>query len=153
MSEQQKFLVKLHNMQGYQFMIDFGEFGELLTDEPAPLGNNEGPNPARLLIASVANCLCASLLFTIKKYHQQPGEVSAEVTGTTERVDKRWRITHIAVAITLGNEPENIAHFERIINQFEDFCVVTQSVRRGIDVSVDIYNQQGKLITQTVNEQ
>jgi organic hydroperoxide reductase OsmC/OhrA len=147
MSEQQTFSVKLKNTQDYQFMVDFGDFGQLLTDEPSPLGEGKGPNPARLLIASVANCLCASLLFAVKKYHQEPGNISAEVTGTTERVDKRWRITKIAVALTLGNKPENIEHFERIISQFEDFCVVTQSVRRGIEVTVDIFDQQGKLIS------
>ena len=128
-------------------MIDFGEFGQLLTDEPAPLGEGQGPNPARLLIASVANCLCASLLFSIQKYHQQAGEMSAKVTGTIERVEKRWRVTHISVALTLGNEAENIAHFDRIISQFEDFCVVTQSVRHGIEVNVDIFNSKGELVS------
>ena len=147
MSEQQ-FSVELHHLQGYQFTIDFGEFGELVSDEPAPLGSGDGSNPARLLIASVANCLCASLLFSIQKYHQQAGELSAKVTGTLARVEKRWRVTDISVAITLGNAPENIEHFERIIAQFEDFCVVTQSVRSGIEVNVEIFNQQGQLITQ-----
>ena len=147
MAEQQEFSINLHNTQGYQFMIDFGEFGQLLTDEPAPLGEGQGPNPARLLIASVANCLCASLLFSIQKYHQHAGDISAKVTGTIERVEKRWRVTKILVAVTLGNDPDNIEHFDRIINQFEDFCVVTQSVRYGIDVTVDIFNNQGELIS------
>ncbi len=147
MSTQQEFSIKLQHSQGYQFMIDFGEFGQLMTDEPAPLGEGQGPNPARLLIASVANCLCASLLFSIQKYHQQAGDISAEVTGSIERVEKRWRVTKISVAVTLTNDPENIEHFDRILNQFEDFCVVTQSVRQGIEVTVDVFNSQGQLIS------
>ena len=54
----------------YRFEVDFKTPGQplLLTDEPAPLGGGAGPNPARLLGAAVANCLAASLLFSLRKF-------------------------------------------------------------------------------------
>ena len=51
----------------YAFRVSFDDTAlePLLTDESAPLGHDGGPNPSRLLLASVANCLIASLLFVL----------------------------------------------------------------------------------------
>jgi organic hydroperoxide reductase OsmC/OhrA len=37
------------------------------TDPPAQ-GESRGPNPSRLLVAAVANCLSTSLLFSLRKF-------------------------------------------------------------------------------------
>lgn len=134
------FKLSLELIDDYKFVIDFGRFGEVITDEPEPLGGGEGPNPSRVLAASVANCLAASLMFALRKYKDEPGKVSADVEGKVERVDGRWRITHINVDLFLGNEQDNLAHLQQALEKFEDFCVVTQSVRHGIDVNVKVYD-------------
>ena len=68
MPETQTFVVTLELLDNYRFQVDFGDFGQILTDEPEPLGESLGPNPGRLLAASVANCLAASLLFAVGKF-------------------------------------------------------------------------------------
>lgn len=146
MTEPQSFTVTLELIENYRFQVDFGDFGQLLTDEPAPLGESQGPNPGRLLAASVANCLAASLLFAVRKYKEDPGQVRAEVQGTMERVEGRQRITHMRVRLQLGNAAANIPHIERVLSQFEDFCVVTQSVRRGVEVSVEVVDSAGDVL-------
>jgi len=54
---------------GYAFTVDFGDAGipPMTIDETPPLGHNEGPNPSRVLAASIAGCLGASLLFCLRK--------------------------------------------------------------------------------------
>lgn len=133
-----QFSVSLKLIENYLFQIDFGEFGDLLVDEPAPLGHGEGPNPTRLLAASVANCLAASLLFAIRKHQEDPGELKAIASGQLERVDQRWRVTSLNVDLQLGKNAASIPHLQQALEKFEDFCVVTQSVRAGIDVHVTI---------------
>jgi len=86
--------------------------------------------------------LVASLMFAIRKFKEEPGEVTATVSGQPVRVDGRWRVAEIQVDIHLGNEATNIEHLQRALEQFEDFCVVTQSVREGIDVSVSVFDSQ-----------
>ena len=66
MSDNNQFSIQVQLIEDYLFKIDFGEFGDVLTDEPPPLGGGEGPNPARLVAAAVGNCLCASLLFSLR---------------------------------------------------------------------------------------
>ncbi|EQD42747.1 OsmC family protein, partial [mine drainage metagenome] len=59
--------LRLHISQvgDYAFRIEFEgtQLEALLTDEPAPLGHDEGPNPSRLLLAAIGNCMAASLVF------------------------------------------------------------------------------------------
>jgi len=50
------------------------------------------------------------------------------------------------VEINLGNAPEAIPPLDRALSQFEDFCVVTQSVRAGIDVNVSVIAPDGRVL-------
>jgi len=144
-----EFTFKLTRQQDYQFNVQFDLAGvpELQLDEPAPLGAGAGPNASRLLAAAVANCLSASLLFCLGKFKQDPQGVTAHVTGKMVRNEQgRMRVGGIAVEIQLEQTVERLAH---CAEQFEDFCVVTDSVRNGIPVSVRVLDAAGKLIHQS----
>lgn len=143
MATEEPFSITLKLLDGYRFEVDFGEAGTLLTDEPEPLGANSGPNPARLLAAAAANCLAASLTFAIRKFKEDPGQVSATVEGYLARQDGRWRVDHLDVNLQLGAATGDIPHLERALSQFEDFCVVTQSVRQGFAVNVSVFDANG----------
>jgi len=146
MSDDKTFSVKIELLENYMFKLDFGDFGDIISDEAEPLGNGEGPNPARLLAASVANCLAASLMFAIRKFKEDPGQVNGIVTGSLTRIDGRYRIEQMQVKLQLGNTVENISHLEKVLAQFEDFCIVTQSVRHGIKVDVEVSDANGTLV-------
>jgi organic hydroperoxide reductase OsmC/OhrA len=141
------FNVELESREGYEFVARFDEpkGAELLLDEPPPLGAGRGPNAARLVAAAVANCLSASLLFCLRgKFKQHPGPLRATATGTLVRNEKgRYRIGGIDVVLSLGAPQGALAHLERCLEQFEDFCIVTESVRRGIPVSVKVLDEAG----------
>jgi hypothetical protein len=85
-------------------------------------------------------------MFAIRKFKEDPGPVRARVSGQLERIDRRWRIEAMQVEINLGNAPEAIPHLDRALSQFEDFCVVTQSVRAGIDVNVSVIAPDGRVL-------
>ena len=144
-----EFTLKLKRQQGYRFNVEFDLAGvpDLQLDEPAPLGAGEGPNASRLLAAAVANCLSASLLFCLGKFKQEPGEVVADVKGRMTRNEKgRLRVGGFDVDIRLG---ETVERLEHCTEQFEDFCVVTDSVRHGIPVNVRVMDAAGQLIHQS----
>jgi organic hydroperoxide reductase OsmC/OhrA len=140
------FSVSINHVERFKFLVDFEQYGELTTDEPEPLGNGEGPNPARLLIASIGNCLCASLLFAIEKHAKKEVAISANITGEISRVDKYWRVTNVKVNLAVNESSHRIEHFDKILAQFENFCIVTQSVRQGIPVEVSITDSEGTII-------
>lgn len=146
------FRVDLKLLENYLFEIDFGEFGRFMADEPEPLGGGEGPAPSAMLAAAVANCLSASLLFAIRKFKSDPGQVMASVEGRSERLDGRLRIVHLDVQIQLGAAGADLNNLQRVLDIFEDYCVVTQSVRHGIPVAVNVRDVNGVVLKQTAAE-
>jgi len=140
------FTLTMTRQQDYQFNVQFDLAGvpELHLDEPVPLGAGTGPNASRLLAAAVANCLSASLLFCLGKFKQDPQGITAHVTGKMVRNEQgRLRMGGIAVDIRLDQTVERLAHCAA---QFEEFCVVTDSVRNGIPVKVSVLDAAGQLI-------
>lgn len=136
------FAVSVAQWENFQFLIDFNQDGvaDLLTDEPEPLGAGRGPNPSRVLAAAVGNCLSSSLLFCLRKAHIETTGFACEVKGEAQRNEAgRLRIRDLDVK--LQPKLANAADVERIkqcIGVFEDYCVVTQSIRAGIKVAVDV---------------
>ena len=147
MNETLHFGVELEQQEGYEFKVrfDWPDVPELVLDEPEPLGHRRGPNAARLVGAAVANCLAASLVFCLKsKFRQNPGPVRAMASGRLERNDGgRYRIAGIDVVLSLAERFGELPHQERCLEQFEDFCIVTQSIRAGIPVSVSVLDADG----------
>lgn len=149
MSIEQPIRVTLEQEEGYAFRIRFDDnaLEPLLSDESAPLGEGRGPNPSRILLAAIANCLSASLLFALRKYKNAPGPLHAEITATPMRnAEGRWRIPQAFVEIRLAEGGEAHAQLDRIFTQFEEFCLVTQSVREGIDVEVTVKDMHGRVL-------
>ena len=147
MSESLSFKLELEQLQDYEFRVkfDWPDVAELTLDEPAPLGRATGPNAARLIGAAVANCLSSSLLFCMRKFKQTPGTLRAEVTGELARNERgRLRLGRFDVTIRLADAVGDIKHFDRCLQQFEDFCVVTESVRKGIPVGVRVVDVAGR---------
>ena len=135
----------LERLRGFEFNTTFDwDVEPLLLDEPEPIGTSKGPNAARLVGAAVGNCLSASLLFCLEKAKQHVKSIKTDVKGSLTRNErKRLRLTHFDVHITIDIEADEPARVSRCIELFEDYCVVTASVRKGVDVSVLVTDVRG----------
>lgn len=141
-----EFQIDLLLQADYRFEVHFPKpsIPVLITDEEAPIGADAGPSPGQLLGAAVANCLAASLAFALRKFKNDPGALRARATVQLGRNEqKRLRIAHIAVDLYLPMLAAQVLMLDRILSQFEDFCVVTQSVRGGIPIDVRVIDRDG----------
>lgn len=139
--DERDFAVTLTLRDGYGFSVDFEQAGvpDLLVDEPPPLGAGQGPNATRVLAAALGHCLGASLLFCLRKSRIAVKELRTRVEGTVVRnAQGRLRIGQVRVRLEPEVAPELRERMGRCQDLFEDFCIVTQSVRQGIDVQVDV---------------
>jgi uncharacterized OsmC-like protein len=140
------FVIAVERVDGYEFRVRFDKehYAELHTDEPAPLGKDRAPNAARFLAAAVGNCLAASLVFCASKSKTELVDLKSEVRVDLVRNEhKRLRVGQINVK--LSPKLAAGASIDSCLEVFQDFCVVTESVREGIDVqvSVDVTRAEG----------
>ena len=137
--------VEMAQQQDYRFSVSFGGAVPVLTaDEPPPLGGGSGPSPVQLLAAAVGNCLADSLLFALRKFKQAPEPIHCSVEANVGRnAQGRLRVLSIRAVLTLGVPAAALQHLDRVLDQFEAFCTVSQSVAQGIAVSVEVHDAAG----------
>jgi LmbE family N-acetylglucosaminyl deacetylase/organic hydroperoxide reductase OsmC/OhrA len=107
-------------------------------DEPVPLGQGAGPNAVRVLAAAVGNCLSASLLFCLRKARVDVRRIRTVARASLVRNQRgRLRVGELRVSI----HPEiagDTSRVNRCLELFEDYCVVTDGVRDGLTVAVEV---------------
>jgi uncharacterized OsmC-like protein len=126
---------------GYKFEITFDELptARMLSDEPIPTGESAGPSAAMLLSGAVGHCLCSSLLFCLEKSRAKATDLKTDVELSLIRNEKgRWRISGIKVKMKPTVAEMDREKLERCKTMFQDFCIVTASVREGIKVDVEV---------------
>lgn len=142
MTDTTDYHVTLQFAGGYEFVAEFPDIAgtpRLLLDESPPLGEGAGPNPAAVLAAAIGNCLSASLLFCLRKVRMEPADLHADVVAHVGRTEAgRLRVTGVDVTLKPSLLEMDTNRFERCNRLFEDFCTVTESVRRGIPVNVTV---------------
>lgn len=138
--------VELSQRNDYRFDIAFGDAMPVLTsDEPAPLGAGLGPSPVQMLCAAVGNCLSDSLLFAFRKFKQEPSPIQCAVTAEVGRNgDNRLRVLYMSAQIRMGVLAASLEQVDHVLAQFEEFCTVTQSVRQGIPITVEVFDSAGQ---------
>ena len=126
----------------YEFVAEFDDIPgspSILFDEPVPLGHDRAPSAAAVLGAAVGNCLAASLTFCLRKARVDLYDVAAHVTTHVARNEQgRYRISGIDVELSPEVGDADRFRLARCEQLFEDFCIVTQSVRQGIPVNVTV---------------
>ena len=132
----------MERVERYRFDVRFEgrPYGPLRVDESSPPGDDTAPNPSRLLATAVGHCLSSSLLFCLERAHAPiAGMTTTVVTQLARNERGRWRVVGLRVDLDPGPlDDANAAAFERCRGLFEEFCIVTESVRQGIPVAVSV---------------
>jgi organic hydroperoxide reductase OsmC/OhrA len=128
-------------LEGYRFKVEFDVYGipSLVVDEMKPIGEGKGPNPTRLLSAAVGHCISSSLMYCLGKAKVHVKKLETTVQAKVQKnKDGYLRIAGLDVQVRLEVSEEDKARVPRCLKIFENYCTVTQSVRKGIEVKVSI---------------
>lgn len=138
-------VVELEHGGGYRFLARFvSEEGDLVMNEPEPLGPGGGPEGVTLLAAAAAYCLSASLVFALGKVRVEPRGLRTTSRAHLLRTPERFRrVSGLEVDIHLEVAEADRAAFERVLTRFAEFCIVTESIRGGFPITVRVHNPWG----------
>lgn len=137
-----EFTIEAEWLEHLAFSIkwDLEDAPDLFTDEPPDLdGSGRGPNASRLIVAGIANCLGASLKFCLDKTRADVKELRLRCHGTVKRSPEgRLRLKHIRIEPLVTMPSKEVKRLARCVGMFEDFCIVTEAIRDGIPVDVEV---------------
>ena len=145
MSNEKKINVGLALQEEMIFKCDLGstKMNDLYIDERHVKGVDKiGPDPARLLGLAVLGCLEASFEFCMQKKNFKLNELRGKAEVLMKKNEKGfWRVKKINIEInpTIEN-PEMRKRADQCKKMFEQYCIVTQSVREGIEINVNLDN-------------
>ncbi len=146
MSDERTYRTTVRLARDYEFVAEFPDLprsSSFVLDEPPPLGGDRGPNAAAVLGAAVGDCLAASLAFCLHKARVNMDHVEADVvTRVTRNQQGKFRITGIDVELKPEIDDADAGRLHRCEQLFEDFCIVTASVRQGIPVNVTVAERE-----------
>ena len=83
--------------------------------------------------------LASSFAFCLRKVRLEIADLTVRVTTHVGRNEQgRFRVTGIDVTLAPEIHSQDRARIGRCEDLFENFCIVTESVRRGIPVNVTV---------------
>jgi organic hydroperoxide reductase OsmC/OhrA len=140
---ERRFAVHLEHRGRYRFVSQASEDGVLhgapyASDEPDPVGDNSGPSTPALLGSALGHCLSAALLEALRHAHVEVLECETDAVAVVIPNENGLpRIDHVEVRIH-PRIAEHSPRADRCADIFQNHCTVTQSVKRGIDVRVQV---------------
>ena len=138
---EKSFVTKLQMIDNYKFNVhsDLDYIPDFVVDETKPDGEGTGPNPTRLLSAAVGHCMSSSLIYCLKKARIPVQNMNTTVkTNLYRNENGRLRIQSIDIQIELKVSKEDESRVHRCLDLFEDYCTVTQSIRKGVKVNITV---------------
>jgi uncharacterized OsmC-like protein len=135
----------------FKSFFEFTETSKILIDETLDkTGQMKGPDAATLLGMAVISCLSASFIFCLNKRNLSLDDLEAEADISFYNTEKGYeRIKRIDVKIIpKTDDPDVLKRIEQCTREmrsgdmyFEETCIITPSVREGIDINVKVINK------------
>ena len=78
---------------------------------------------------------------------QAPEPIRTQVAAEVGRnAEGRLRVLSMAAELHLGVPAAQLEHLQRVLDTFEQYCTVTQSVGQGIPVAVRVLDTDGRVL-------
>jgi len=146
--EDTKVSIKLEKDMIFKLQKVYKNLDSLLIDESLEEQQEKvGPDAASLLGLAVISCLSASLLFCLNKRNLTLDDLEAKADISFKEPKKGYkRVASIDVSmIPKTSDPEVFKRLKQCIKEikdghmfFEESCIITPSVREGINIQVNV---------------
>ncbi|MFO8020780.1 MAG: hypothetical protein R6U96_19310 [Promethearchaeia archaeon] len=147
--ENTKVKIKLEKDMIFKHLNDYERLGNIYIDETLERKSDNlwGPDAASLLGLSILSCLSASFIFCLNKRKLNPDDLDGYAEVAFKKDEKGYkRIKEIKVKIKpMTEDPETLKRMKQCVREmrdgemyFEKSCIVTPSVRDGININVNI---------------
>jgi putative redox protein len=114
---------------GYRCRVDAGRF-EILADEPESAGGDDtGPQPTELFLASIASCFAMAVAHVARKRSIELADLSVRAVGTYEGP----KFSKVVVEVRSSHPRDEL---DRLVERAKAVCYVSTTIRTLGDVEV-----------------
>lgn len=155
MDEEIQIKVVIEQLQDRDFRISFdtGGLGRISFED---LEQVEGGAPGggyMALAAAIGNCIGTGLIHCLGQAHASPSGLKAVVTGRIGRTGTGPpRLRGLDVQLSADSWMTGPHRVDECLRFFGEYCKVAETVRHGIPVQVQVYDQEGKRIIGAVDK-
>lgn len=122
--------IRVRWLGGWHTEIDVRGVHRLEGDESHKDGGNDaGPSPGELLLASVATCMCLAVKHIAQKRHVAIRGLSVDAMGEADREAFRYKEIHLAVHAELPQE-----ELDSLVVMAKRYCWVSNTLTGGCPV-------------------
>ena len=132
-----KHIIKTTWKGGLAFETDLGGH-TLRMDAPVPAGENSGPGPKKLMLASLSGCTGMDVVSLLKKMRVDVESVEIEVHGdVTDENPKHYHKMHVIYYFKGRNLP--LEKLEKAVKLSEEtLCGVRAVYSKGVELTSEI---------------
>lgn len=133
--------IKLEEEMIYRCDLGQIQMSDLFIDEQHKRTIDKiGPNPSKLLALSVLSCLASSFTFCLQKKNFSLSDIEGTAVITSKRNKKGfWRLKNIDVKLNPKiDNPEMLKRADQCKDSFEEYCVISESIREGIKINLKL---------------
>lgn len=123
---------------GMAFETEINDFKILMDADESVGGNNSGPRPKALTLASLGGCTGMDVISILKKMRVEPAFFNIEISGDlTEEHPKYYHKIHLIYQFKGDDLP--MAKLEKAVTLSQDrYCGVSELLKKGAEVTYTI---------------
>jgi putative redox protein len=106
---------------GYRARVSVRDFDILVDEPPSAGGNDEGPTPTELFLASLATCFTLAVAHVARKRSIAIGQLEVRVQADYEGLRFAWM--RLEVKTDLARDDA-----ERLVERAKSYCFVSQTL-------------------------
>ena len=124
--------VRVRWLEGYRTEIDIRGVHQINSDEtPRYGGEDVGPMPTELLLASVASCMCQAIYHVARKRRLTLNTL--EIGAWADKDPSTFRFHEIHLAIESDLSPDVL---DDLVNRAKGYCFVSNTVIQGCPIHI-----------------
>ncbi|MBN1803292.1 MAG: OsmC family protein [Candidatus Lokiarchaeota archaeon] len=138
--------VTINYSENMHFIAKARNFNNIHIDEPESFhGTGLGPSPVEYTLIGIGGCLGSTFSYCLSKKGIEISDLKVIVDGKMkhEEPDGRLRLIKIEAELQLTTKNnENIKHIDECSNTFLEYCIVSNSIARGVPIDVNVVKNE-----------
>ena len=140
--------VTLNFSEKLHFTATARHFKDIHVDEPESFhGTDLGPSSIEYILIGIGGCLGSTLVYCLNRNNVDIDNLEIIVDGTLKHIGREKHLRLIDIKVNLYLTTRNNESSEKIdlcIRIFKEHCVVTDSIREGIPIKVEVQQNKEK---------